>query len=259
MSTCKNCQHEFDGNFCSQCGQKVITRRLTISMALSNFFSTFFNLERGFIYTIKMMFVNPGKVVREYISGNTIKYTNPFRYILVIATLSTLLTVSSGVYDETTSQMNHLMGMDQLDPIEQAGQLKVQEQIATVMKKYLSFVLILLTPFFSLATYLLIRRKLNYAEHFVMNVYSVGQTTIIGIPVTLLFYFFPSLGVFAVVSSPVIMLAYFAYVYRSMFGVNYFIGVLLALVAYLLTNILFVIVGIIGAFIFYALSGGIPS
>lgn len=239
MNTCKNCHHEFEGNFCPQCGQRVITKRLTIGIALSNFISTFFNLERGFIYTIKMMFVNPSQVIRDYISGSTVKYTNPFRFILVLATISTLISVSSGFYEETTLEVNKWMGgMSDMDASELESQKAYQEKVMVIMKKYLSFVLIMLIPFFSLASYWIIRKKLNYTEHFILNTYTLGQATLIGIPITFLFLLFPSLISSVTLLPSIIMVLYFAYVFRSMFNTNYILGVLISIVCFIIAYIL---------------------
>ena len=68
-----------------------------------------FNLEKGFLYTTWALIKTPGKVVSEYLSGITIPYAHPFRFIFVSATISTLIAVYTRVYDEIgklTAEMN---------------------------------------------------------------------------------------------------------------------------------------------------------
>lgn len=59
-----------------------------------------FNLETGFLHATWALIKNPGKVVSEYLSGITIAYAHPIRFIFVWATVSTIIAVYTGVCDE---------------------------------------------------------------------------------------------------------------------------------------------------------------
>ena len=79
-TNCKNCNQPVEKNFCENCGQKKIEGKNYGKKKPKSFFgATVFNLDKGMWYTIKMMFVDPKKVINDYVGGNTIKYMHPFR------------------------------------------------------------------------------------------------------------------------------------------------------------------------------------
>ena len=78
-SICINCQSILGGHICHECGQKRLEQRWSTPGLIRQFFEQLTNLERGFLFTIKELLVNPGQVVHNYWKGKTIPYYNPFR------------------------------------------------------------------------------------------------------------------------------------------------------------------------------------
>jgi hypothetical protein len=62
---CKNCADPLHGAYCSNCGQKLITKRYTVLDSIHMVFNQVFNLERGIMFTLKELLVSPQKVTLD--------------------------------------------------------------------------------------------------------------------------------------------------------------------------------------------------
>ena len=167
MKQCKNCGHEYEGNFCPNCGQKYIDKRYNLKDSIVWFFNSIFNLDHGFLYTTKELVVKPGHVIRSVLNGITINYTHPFRLLFIWATINTLAVIFFGTFDEQTAEITNSFEYSE-------AQQKFQQEVNAYMKKYLNFVIMLNIPFFSIFSGLLYRkRKFNFAEHLIINSYAI--------------------------------------------------------------------------------------
>ena len=55
MELCKNCAAPLEGPYCSQCGQKALTERITLSYIIRSFAEALTNVEQGFWYTMRTL------------------------------------------------------------------------------------------------------------------------------------------------------------------------------------------------------------
>ena len=88
MISCKNCGTAFSGNYCPHCGQKHLSDRYTLRKLLWEAWAVVTNVEQGFWYTTKTLFLNPALIITDYIKGKTKPYYNPLRYLIIWAVLS---------------------------------------------------------------------------------------------------------------------------------------------------------------------------
>ncbi len=194
MIECKNCARSFDGEYCPTCGQKYINKRFTLKESIYWAFHSIFNFDKGFLYTSKAITMRPGVVVKEFLDGITIRYAHPFRFVFIWATISAIIGVASGAFEETGVNMNQAMGMDQ-------EQLESTRMTMEFMKQYMSFVIMVMIPIFSLSSYWLFKSKgLNYAEHLIMMSFAQSGSIIIGLPLTIAYMFFPETGLLSTAS-----------------------------------------------------------
>ncbi|MEO1517393.1 MAG: DUF3667 domain-containing protein [Bacteroidota bacterium] len=243
---CKNCQSVLHGPYCSVCGQKWIDERLTVKRVLSSAISNIFNLEKGLWYTVKMLFISPGQVVRDYVNGRTQPYFPPFRYALIFIALAAFANLGLGVYD---SQMDQI-----IDQCKKIGMYSTPEdeaqgrEIMKFMTNFLNFIPFLLLPFLSLSSYVLFKReKWYYAEHMALNTFLLGHVSLLGIFNTLLVYFVPAVLPFFFFLSTAIYILVYGLCYRQLFKRNLFEGFFLGFFTYLL------------AFVFFFLTVGVLS
>lgn len=146
--TCRNCTNEFEGNYCNNCGQKKITKRLNIIEVFISFFSSF-NLEGRFLLTLRLLFIYPNIILNDYILGKRKTYYDPVKFFIITLSISAFL-VSK--FSENKSKDIDLIN----SPF------------------WLVFSIFILVPFFSFLTYILNRKKHNYTENIVVNLYLFG-------------------------------------------------------------------------------------
>jgi hypothetical protein len=70
----KNCGLQSEGRFSSGCGQPMETHRITFSRLRNEAAHFFTHLNKRFLYTLKMLALQPGRMQREYLEGHRIKH-----------------------------------------------------------------------------------------------------------------------------------------------------------------------------------------
>ncbi len=230
QDTYRFCGIEFQGDFCHACGQKRIGGRFTIKQSGAWVFCEVFNLDRGFLFTTKQIIVNTRKLISEYLSGGTKKYTHPFRFLFVWVTINTLITISTGVFDN-------------LDQFEDYG-FKIDEegkQIMDYIKKYMTIIAMSGIPFISLTSYLISKkRKLFYTEHLIISSYAYAGSVIVGLPFLCLL-FFPTGILIQSNINMIIYLLFFGNVLHKFFKENY----IESTAKFLLVNVLTILLALI--------------
>ena len=89
---CKNCNQNFEANYCNHCGQRKIGNyRLQVKEVFLDFVDNTFNIHKGFFYTIWSLIVSPGKVAHAYIKGKRKTFTNPTRYLVIALAFQTFI------------------------------------------------------------------------------------------------------------------------------------------------------------------------
>lgn len=83
--TCLNCGMVHQNRYCPNCGQRSNIKRFNWKGVFENMTKGLLNTDRGFLFTIKSLFVNPGRVIKNYIDGARVKYFPPFPSMFIIA------------------------------------------------------------------------------------------------------------------------------------------------------------------------------
>ena len=168
MIVCRNCGSEGDQKYCPSCGQVLQIERININSLLHEVAHTFWHLEKGFLYTLKELAINPGTTQRKYLSGIRIRYQKPFPLFAISVTFCALALFF--IYRNAPNQSDQFF-----------------------YKHYWLMVHAAMLPFFSLITYILFKsRNLYYAEALVMNVYLLGFMSVCIVPINALSYFLPN-------------------------------------------------------------------
>lgn len=107
---CLNCgmpllQNE---NFCSYCGQKNTTCKLSIGNYLNKLVSGILSYDSQFWTTFIPLLIKPGKVAKEYISGKRVKYVNPFQLYLHISIIFFLILGISNQIDSAKNPIKDI-------------------------------------------------------------------------------------------------------------------------------------------------------
>ena len=79
---CLNCGKRLTDAFCSGCGQKADTHRITFkNFIFHDVLHGTFHLDRGILFTVKQALTRPGQAALDYISGKRKPFYNVFYLI----------------------------------------------------------------------------------------------------------------------------------------------------------------------------------
>lgn len=109
---CLNCGEPVSGNYCSNCGQKFQPTKLPLRLYLEDTVETLFNVDNRVFKTLKDLFLRPGKITKEYISGHRATYLPPLRIYISISILYFFLALIT----ESTQVFLVNLGNEQYDP-----------------------------------------------------------------------------------------------------------------------------------------------
>ena len=165
MIICQNCGVRGDQKYCSGCGQALQAERISMHTLLHEVAHTFWHFEKGFLYTLKELAINPGTTQRKYLSGIRLHYQKPFSLFAISVTFGALALFF--IYKNASNQSDQFF-----------------------YTHYWFMVQAAMLPFFALITYILFKsRNLYYAEALVMNVYLLGFTSVCIVPINALSFF----------------------------------------------------------------------
>ncbi len=180
---CKNCETEFHGNFCPQCGQSALEHQINAKYFLHDVPHSILHIDKGFFYTLFHLLRNPGKTLKEYLAGKRVKHFKPFAFVIMLSTICTLI----------IKGLHHLMSLHYLKT-NGVGKLHFNDNF---FAKYPSALIFLLIPILSLISWLFFKkRKMSYWEHFLVNTYIAAYLNIFLLIIHsyLFFKYFAGLG-----------------------------------------------------------------
>ena len=257
QGTCKNCGAALSGPFCSQCGQVVISKRITIRNLINYIFSAITNVERGLWFTLSNLLRRPATVINEYVNGRTRPYYHPLRLAFLLGTITVI--VMFAFFDFEAAQANFA---EQLNPDISEEQKQLQLKINQAIRPFINFLPLLLIPFYSIGSYWFHRKKqFNYAEHLVLNAYLYSLTSVVGLPMMLVYIYLDNLMISTVVGL-ILFTIFGGIIFKKLFSGGLVYNILKSFMTYVLGyTIFFVVTGVLGMIIgiAYAIITGMGS
>lgn len=156
-TNCLNCGKVLTDKFCSGCGQKADTHRITFkNFILHDVLHGTFHLDKGILFTAIQALTRPGKASLEYIAGKRKPFYNVFYLILITIGL---IIFFNHYYDVIKMAQGEIIKPEKY--LNEASR-KI-DQIFTEKSKIL---ILLFVPFAALNSFILFKRKkLNLSEH----------------------------------------------------------------------------------------------
>ncbi len=232
MTTCKNCQTEFNGKFCPECSQSAAVHRFTIPHLAHEVFHHVTHVDSGALLLLRKLLYVPGKVAKEYVGGKRKRYFNPFTLLILMIAAMVIVNNKTNFYGHFTQGIKEMTlkqasGKTAAEEQKNAAAVKEQQRSmdeadaankkANDNSKILNLIFL---PVLSLLSWLFFRgSKYNYAENLVMNVFvTSGYTAIYLVFVIPLFLLFPSQVVLLMYVYIFIQLAFCVMAYTQFFG-----------------------------------------
>jgi Protein of unknown function (DUF3667) len=191
---CLNCNSEINSNFCPICDQKTSTHQYSVKHFIEHdLVHGIFHVDKGLLYTIKILFTKPGHSIREFIHGKRVNIFN-FVTLLVI-----IIGVSHFLSSYTQVKMSDIMP-------DSKGFMKDFENIS---QKYPKLILLITIPFYSIITFFWFKKaKLNLTEHFVLNSYKTAGELLILILFSLFTVFYNNISILGIVLATISIISY---------------------------------------------------
>lgn len=201
---CKNCDAPVHGNFCAECGQRTSVDKVTFSETIADFWNYVFSVDAPFLVTIKMLFINPGKLLRDFLSGKRKTYYKPVAFFILMTIIYLLIRslIDHDPFVNTTLQVSD----------------NSQRQLLTEAREYMLLNIDKLLFVFVFTMGLLLKlfyyKKYSLAEFIAVSFYMIAIYTLLAI-LNMFFikYVNPDFQLLAVL----IMLFYFCYAMISFF------------------------------------------
>jgi hypothetical protein len=115
-----------------------------------------FHLDKGILYTLKSLVLNPGYAVKGFISGKRVMHYNIFALFIIVVAVKTFI-------DYKIGDKNIFSSFENVDQ-------KSDNTINEALNHYYKFFYLLSIPVLSIFTFLFSRKlKYNYTEHIVFN------------------------------------------------------------------------------------------
>jgi hypothetical protein len=86
---CKNCNNEVNLNYCPNCGLAVNLKRINGHHIIHEI-EHVLHFERGILYTIRELIINPGQNIRNYLLENRTRLVKPIIFIIVTSLIYSL-------------------------------------------------------------------------------------------------------------------------------------------------------------------------
>jgi hypothetical protein len=82
---CLNCGTILEGKFCHNCGQENLEMKESFGHMLNHAISDYFHFDYQFFHTLRPLFLNPGKLTKEYLAGHRAQYLHPVKMYIFIS------------------------------------------------------------------------------------------------------------------------------------------------------------------------------
>lgn len=87
---CRNCDHIFQGDFCSSCGQKSNVWKMNFRYLIDEIINSVFQVDQSIIFTIKALSTRLGYSIKKFIKGKRKQYFKPYTFVLLISSIYVL-------------------------------------------------------------------------------------------------------------------------------------------------------------------------
>lgn len=166
------------GPYCHNCGQQKISRGLTVKNSFDEYFYKSIYWESSFSYTVRDLFLAPGKFVRNFIEGRRKDYVKPVGFFIM--TVSFFLLMMHFFSEGHFSYMKEtFIGPNTNEMIDSKVSTAEFQQLLVSRLNYLMF---LLPPILAMFHSLIFRNKeVVYGEKLAFYFYILGFGALINV------------------------------------------------------------------------------
>ena len=118
---CQNCGHYVEEHYCTHCGQENVETRQPFHFLFTHFIEDFVHYDGSFWQTIKKLFLKPGVLTKEYLSGKRNSSVNPVKmYIFVSFVTFFIISIFPSHKTEYNDTPNEHVSIENTEKIQKA-------------------------------------------------------------------------------------------------------------------------------------------
>ncbi len=118
---CQNCGHYVEEHYCTHCGQENVETRQPFHFLFTHFIEDFVHYDGSFWQTIKKLFLKPGVLTKEYLSGKRNSSVNPVKmYIFVSFVTFFIISIFPSHKTEYNDTSNEPVSIENTEKIQKA-------------------------------------------------------------------------------------------------------------------------------------------
>jgi len=213
-TNCLNCGKVLSDKFCSGCGQKADTHRITFkNFIFHDVLHGTFHLDRGILFTAKQALTRPGQAALDYIAGKRKPFYNVFYLILITIGLMLFTRHIGDLLNNKDTIVENKVYINE-----------ASRKIDELFDQKNKIIIFLFVPFAALNSFILFKRKkLNLSEHAIIAGMILLGVLLISTFSNILFWFKPIQYIGLVISLLIIalILLYICFGYFNAFGEDY--------------------------------------
>lgn len=259
---CKNCNKVLvdSQKYCDECGAKVIKNRLTPKVLAAQVNEQFLSIDNKFLQTFTALTVKPDKVIDGFINGQRKTYINVVTYYAVSLTiLGFQMFILKNFFPEFLESQGTFF--DESFKMGANGNNNPFENLPDLFNNYQGVFFSIFMPFIAVGTWLvhLDKRKYNYTEHLVINLYLTAQTIYFSF---FIFMVMAALNIKDYIFTTIIitlpLLLYGAFVFKKLYTTRFIKAFIKYCAAYMIYMIVFSVImfAITIVFVIYLISTG---
>lgn len=178
---CDCCGTSFCGNFCPQCGKKATFTRMNLKNAFTECLNFLGYDTRSVPYTAKELFWRPGYMMRDYLNGYSQFYYSPFNMLVITTLFFVVACWLRGLHVDTEPQFLYGDFFVRYNAPEWMVTLFAKvDDVLRWLHQSPAWSAILFGIFYIIASYLVFRKRMNFVEIFISQVFIFSQMQIIG-------------------------------------------------------------------------------
>ena len=163
---------EHESKFCPNCGEKSDIEKITLNSIFENALSTITNMDKGFLYNLKTLSIDPRKITIDYILGRRKGILNPISFLIISISIYLILENFLKIPREQTEPTAEALYYKKGYAIGHAG--------GKIIFEYFKYFWIFSILLYANATKLIFG-KYHYLEHVAICSFVIGQATLIGL------------------------------------------------------------------------------
>ena len=212
---CLNCGKKLVDTFCSGCGQKADTHRITFKNFISHdLLHGTFHIEKGILFTAKEALLRPGKAALDYIAGKRKRYYNVFYLILITIGLMLFIRHANELFTDQSAEV----------ATEKVYLNEASREFNELLAQKNKIIIFLFVPFAALNSFILFRRKkLNLSEHSIIAGMILLGVLLLSTFSHILFWFklIHQIGMVISLLTIALIILYIGYGYFNAFSTDY--------------------------------------